>query len=101
MSRNKLCSDCKNYNHGWCYVRKTNKDLNRLISCRFKVGQEEKKRNENNGCKNCKYRVGVDFSNGYMFGCSMFYEVFGSKNINLLEGDWELGKCEMWESEEK
>ena len=43
MSRNKLCSDCKNYNHGWCYVRKTNKDLNRLISCRFKVGQEEKK----------------------------------------------------------
>ena len=99
MSRNKLCSDCKNYNYGWCYVRKTNKDLNRLISCRFKVGQEEKKRNES--CENCKYRVGIDFSNGYMFGCSMFYEVFGNKNISILQGDYESTQCEMWESEEK
>ncbi len=92
MNRNKLCCGCKNYDNDWCKVRKTNRDLHKLTSCKFR---------DEISCENCKYRVGIYFSNGYMFGCSMFYEVFGSKNISLLQGNLELSKCKMWESEKK
>lgn len=30
-----LCKECKNNNHGWCNVRKTNK-LKDLITCEYK-----------------------------------------------------------------
>ena len=36
MSKRGICIDCIYSNHGWCKIRKTNRNLGELCECEFK-----------------------------------------------------------------